>query len=101
MRRLDVVWKREITGVPTYAFEVELSGQVERAVAKLRQAYSLWNSRPLLIVPGKEHMKVKNLVKKEQSAFRESFCFYDFSVMEELYVKKKDLREFENRYRIY
>lgn len=101
IRRLDVVWKREITGVPTYAFEVEMSGQIERAVAKLRQAYSLWNSRPLLIVPKKEHAKVKNLVEKEQPAFRETFCFYDFSVMEELYAKKKDLREFENRYRIY
>lgn len=100
-RRLDVVWKREITGAPTYAFEVEMSGQIEKAVAKLRQAYTLWNSRPRLIAPQKEHLKIGNLVGKEEPTFRETFCFYDFSVMEELYAKKKDLREFEKRFRIY
>jgi hypothetical protein len=100
-RRIDVVWKREATGAPTFAFEIETSGQIERAIAKLRQAFILWNSKPFLIVPEKEHPKVKNLASKELVSFKESFCYHDYSVFEQLYTKKRDLRDFESKYRIY
>ena len=37
-RNLDVVWKRELDGVPTFAFEVEMSGNIEKAISRLKLA---------------------------------------------------------------
>jgi len=100
-RRLDVVWKREVQGVPTFAFEVEMSGGIERAITKLRLAFQLWNSRPLLIVPKEEHGKVENLIQKEERHFKENINFYDPAIFKELLSKKHDLRAFEEKYKIY
>jgi hypothetical protein len=33
-----VVWKRELDGVPTFAFEVEMSGNIEKAISRLKLA---------------------------------------------------------------
>lgn len=47
--RLDVVWRRVLRSVPTYAFEVHISGNIESALAKLTAAHRLWNSRLYLV----------------------------------------------------
>jgi len=47
--RLDVVWRRLPESVPTYAFEVQVGGDVYHALGKLKHAYDLWNSRIFLV----------------------------------------------------
>jgi len=47
--RLDVVWKRIKTGNPSYAFEVQIKGNFYQALAKLKHAFDLWNSTPVLV----------------------------------------------------
>ncbi len=59
--RLDVVWKRELEGVPTFAFEVELSGNVERA------AFARWNSRPYLIVGNDDVARARNMFNPDSA----------------------------------
>jgi hypothetical protein len=100
-RRLDVVWKRELQGVPTFAFEVELSGGFERAITKLRFAFQLWNSRPLLIVPKEELARVEGLTQNEEKSFKENIRYYDPTIFQELLSKKRDLRSFEEKHKIY
>jgi hypothetical protein len=100
-RRLDVVWKREMQGVPTFAYEIELSGGIEKALMKLRLAFKLWNSRPLLILPKEEHPKVESLIQNEERIFKENVHFYEPKILEELLAKKRDLRTFEEKLRIY
>ena len=46
---LDVIWKRTIRSVPTFAFSVNLSDDFERSIRPLKQSFDLWNSRPFLI----------------------------------------------------
>lgn len=99
-RRLDVVWKREAQGVPTFAYEIEISGGIEKALTKLRLAFKLWNSQPRLIVPEGDYSRVENLVQKEERIFKENIRFYEPRVFEELLAKKRDLREFEERHGI-
>src|SRR5437773_5526307 len=62
-KNLDAIWKREINGVPTFAFEVELSGAVEKAILRLMYAFNQWNSRPRIIVPDKFFQKIDNMAK--------------------------------------
>ncbi len=100
-KRMDVVWKRELSGVPTFAFEIELSGGIEKAITKLRLAYTKWNSQPRLVIPEPEHRSVENLVSREQKYFQNNFRYYDPSVIQHLLLKKQDLRSFEERYGIY
>jgi len=47
--RLDVVWRRVEKSVPTYVFEIQVGGDIYHALAKLKHAYDLWNSR----IPGR------------------------------------------------
>jgi len=100
-KRIDVVWKRELTGSPTFAFEVELSGATERALIKLRLAFNQWNSQTRLIVPTSEYRSVRNLVDRENVSFKNSFRNYDPEIIEKLLSKKRDLRTFEQEYGIY
>lgn len=68
-KSLDVIWKRELKGVPTFAFEVELSQMLEKAVARLKFAFTRWNSRPRLIIPSEHHTRASNLLTTEERFF--------------------------------
>lgn len=100
-RRLDVVWKRELAGSPTLAFEVELSGGIERAVAKLRIAFNRWNSQPRIVAPADSHHRVRGLLGSEESRFRDQFRIYEPGTVAALLTKKRDLREFERQIGLY
>jgi len=100
-KRLDVVWKRELAGVPTFAFEVELSGGVEKAITKLRLAFTKWNSQPRLVVPETLHKSVEALIAHEQTQFRNNFRYYEPGIINKLLTKKQDLRSFEEKCGMY
>lgn len=46
--RLDVVWRRLPESVPTFAFEVQVGGDLYHALGKLKLAHEIWNSRIFL-----------------------------------------------------
>jgi hypothetical protein len=48
VERLDVVWRRLPESVPTYVFEVQVSGDLYHALGKLKHAHDIWNSRIFL-----------------------------------------------------
>lgn len=47
--RLDIVWRRLPESVPTYAFEVQVGGDLYHALGKLKHAHDIWNSRIFLV----------------------------------------------------
>ncbi|MGC9049249.1 MAG: hypothetical protein ACP5IX_03490 [Patescibacteria group bacterium] len=100
-KRLDVVWKREINGVPTYAFEVEISHGVEKAMARLKIAFYLWNTKPRLIVPANEFDKVKFYLDREDRDFRKEFFFFEPKGVNEILMAKQKLRDIEEMYKIW
>jgi len=100
-KNLDVVWKREISGVPTFAFEVEISGGVERAIARLKFAYTRWNSRPRLVTPREFFKKVNNIILTEDRNFSQQFKIYEPTRITELLTKKRDLKSLEQNLDIY
>lgn len=100
-KALDVVWKREISGVPTYAFEVELSGMLERSVARLKFAFQRWNSRPRLVVPAQDFKKLNNIVYAEDKPFSQEVKIYKPEQIAGLAQKKKELKSLEENLNIY
>jgi hypothetical protein len=100
-KNLDVVWKREISGVPTFAFEVELSGSIERAIARLKFAFKLWNSRPRMVIPKEFASKVHNVVFAEERDFHNQFKLYEPAQLVELLDRKRDLKSLEQKLEIY
>jgi len=100
-KNLDVVWKREISGVPTFAFEVELSGSIEKAIARLKFAFKLWNSRPRMAIPKEFASKVHNLLSAEERDFHNQFKLYEPAQLIELLDRKRDLKSLEQKLEIY
>jgi predicted RNA-binding protein len=60
--RLDVVWKRVERSVPTYAFEVQIGGDIYHAMGKLKHAFDIWNSKIFLVIDQKSLPKVHELL---------------------------------------
>ena len=100
-KNLDVVWKRELEGVPTYAFEIELSGMLERAIDRLVIAYKKWNSRPRIIIPKDYSDKLRNVADLTGRDFRTQLKIYEPEQIADLYNKKLDLRRFEKNLELY
>jgi len=100
-KNLDAVWKREIKGVPTFAFEVELSGAVEKALLRLKYAFNQWNSRPRIIVPDTLFQRVNNIAAAQDRVFSEQLRMYDPAQVTMLLSKKRELRDFEQKLAIY
>ncbi len=94
-RSLDVVWKREMGGSPTFAFEVELSAGLEKAIGRLKFAYRRWNSRPRIIAPNDDHKRVHNLLLAEERDFSQQLRIYEPSQLTDLLQKKRDLKTME------
>jgi len=93
--RLDVVWRRVEKSVPTYVFEVQVGGDIYRALAKLKHAYDLWNSRIFLVALGSEKPNVDLLLSGTFHEVRERLRFIDIDKLKELYTRKKEYTELE------
>lgn len=100
-KNLDVVWKREIDGVPTFAFEIELTGMVEKAIDRLQFAFRKWSSRPRIIVPKKLLKKVRNVIGITEREFAKEIKIYEPAQILDLWRKKHDLRSTEQNLGIY
>ena len=58
----NVVWKRVEKSVPTYAFEVQVGGDIYHAIGKLKHAFDIWNSRIFLVIDHSSTPKVTELL---------------------------------------
>lgn len=100
-KRLDVVWKRELQGVPTYVFEVELSHSIEKAIAKLKVAFNLWNAKPRLITLSGDIDKANAYIKSEDKNFKKEFFCFEPRGVDEILGAKQKLRDVESMYKIW
>ncbi|MCM8764348.1 MAG: hypothetical protein NC830_03155 [Candidatus Omnitrophica bacterium] len=100
-KNIDVVWKREISGVPTFVFEIELSGMIEKAIDRLEFALNQWNSRPRLVVPEEIKIKVTNKINLKPAYFSRSAKLYNPEQIADLLEKKRQLRDIERELELY
>lgn len=94
--RLDVVWRRVERGAPTYVFEVQIGGDLYHALAKLKHAYDLWNSRIFLVASLKDQAKVSELLGGTFHEIKEQIRLVEFEKINELFELKRRYKEFES-----
>jgi hypothetical protein len=96
-RRLDVVWRRVQRAVPSYAFEVQVSGNLTEAMGKLKQARDLWNSNVCLVGKEEHRSAVNQLLAGTFHEIQDHLRFIELAQVEELYQRKRAYREFEHQ----
>jgi len=96
-RRLDVVWRRVQRSVPSFVFEVHVSGNLTEAVGKLEQSTELWNSNIFLVGKEEQRAAVGQLAGGTFHEIQRRLRFLEFTQIEELYQRKRAYRELENQ----
>lgn len=95
--RLDVVWRRVERGVPTYVFEVQIGGDLQHAIGKLKHAHDLWNSNIFLITTKKDVMKARELLTGTFHEIRNKIRIIEVEKINELFKLKKAYKELETQ----
>lgn len=95
--RLDVVWRRVEKSVPTYAFEVQVGGDIYHALIKLKRAYELWNSRLFLAGSLETRTKFEELTAGTFYEIQNRVRYLEFGAVAELFRRKSDYKELETR----
>lgn len=93
--KIDVVWRRVEKSVPTYVFEIQVSGNVYQALSKLKHAYDLWNSHIFIVATESERDKVNSLLSGTFHEINNRIEFIELKQVEELYKRKKSYKDFE------
>ncbi|MCL0041359.1 hypothetical protein M1N08_01230 [Dehalococcoidia bacterium] len=93
--KLDVTWRKIERSVPTCVFEVQIGGDLYHALAKLKHASDLWNSRLFLVVSQGEQDRARNLLAGSFHEIGEKVKFIDPDKIEELYKRKRSYLDFE------
>jgi len=89
--RLDVVWRRVAASVPTYAFEIQIGGNLHQALSKLKHAYDIWNSNIFLISRREDFDKINKLLSGTFHEIRERIKVLSIEKINEVYeLQMKD-----------
>lgn len=96
-RRLDVVWRRVQRSVPSYVFEVQVSGNLTEGIGKLKQAFDIWNSNVFLVGREEHRQPVNQLLAATFREIQHRLRFIELAQVEELYQSKRAYRELEGQ----
>jgi predicted RNA-binding protein with PUA-like domain len=86
--RLDVVWRRIERSVPTYAFEVQVGGDVYHALGKLKHANDLWNSKMFLVAAEDQLPTVRALLRGTFNEIEQRLGIISLLQVQELHGQK-------------
>jgi hypothetical protein len=87
--RLDVVWRRVEKSVPTYVFEVQVSGDVYHALGKLKHAFEIWNSNIHIVASEEDLTKVDDLLDGTFREIKDKIKKLSIKTINELHGQKK------------
>ncbi len=95
---LDVIWKRTIRSVPTYAFSILGKSKPEESINPLKSAYDIWNSRPFLIADKERFDDIGKMTAGLYHEFSSVLKILTTDQVQELYNSKKKYYELETQY---
>jgi len=99
--KLDVVWKRVRRGNPTHAFEVQIGGDFYKSLAKLKHAFDLWNSTPVLVTTAKYEEIAKNLMNGSFHEMGRQARIINWKRIDQLYKLERELKEVKGELRLF
>jgi len=88
--KIDVVWKKNKNSNPLYAFEVRLKGNFYKALAKLKHAFDLWNSIPVLVTTEQYFTQAEEQLSDSFHEMKNYAKIINYEKIRELYsIEKK------------
>ena len=87
--RLDVVWRRIERSVPTFAFEVQMGGDIYHALGKLKHASDLWNSKVFLVAPEDQFSAATALLRGTFNEIESKIKILSLFQVQELHEQKQ------------
>ncbi len=96
--RLDVTWKRQLRSVPTYVFEVQVSGNIQSAIGKLKSAHDMWNSKIILVTEAKQHETARQLSSGIFWEVSGALKILTIENIKDLHDAKKNFYDMEQRF---
>ncbi|RLI79073.1 hypothetical protein DRP04_09490, partial [Archaeoglobales archaeon] len=94
---LDVVWRRTQRSVPAVAFEIQIRGNLFEALTKLKHAFDLWNSIPVLVTTKEQVKQAKNWVEGSFHELKDVFRVLTVEEIKECYNIKRKAKDFETK----
>jgi hypothetical protein len=94
-RRLDVVWKRTSKSVPSVAFEIQFGGNIFEALTKLKHAYDLWNTIPVLITTEPQIEGAKQWLEGSFHELKDVFRIIEWNEITKYYKLKQETKNLE------
>ena len=97
--RLDVLWRRLPDNPPLKAFEVELGGEVVKALTRLKHAYDRWNCQQLWLIVSDEanaekaRKLVEPVLKGAFEEIKDRVRILSWKELHELYTSLKNYKE--------
>ncbi len=95
---LDVIWKRTIRSVPTFAFSVNLFDDLNRSIRPLKHSFDLWNSRPFVVTDKSRLKEAKNFSSGLYHEFSENLKILTTAQIQDLYDSKRRYFDLEKKY---
>lgn len=99
--RIDVAWKKVKKGNPHVVFEIQISGNFYEALVKLKHAWDLWNSTPILVTTEKYKEKAERLVDVSFHEIKQVIRIVDWRLIRKLYDALKYAKEIESKIRLH
>lgn len=94
--KLDVAWKRLPKSDPYIVFEVQIGGNLNDALTKLKHARDIWNSRPVLVTTEDQLPRAKEIVSGAFHEIKDELRILDWSRLMEAYKAKSHCKELES-----
>jgi len=94
--RLDVVWRRIKAGNPSFAFEVQVSGNFYEALTKLVHAWDKWNSKPFLVTTEKFEADAKQLLEGAFHRIEDIAKIVNWRKIRDLHQAEKKTKNLKN-----
>ena len=97
--RIDVVWRKipRSDASPYIAFEIHVSGDLHADLVKLKHAYDIWNSIPVLVLPKAKKKQAKKWIEGSFHEIAHAFKIITIEEIIEFYQKKRELKDMERK----
>lgn len=95
--RIDVVWRKTSRSAPYMAFEIHLHGDLYADLIKLKHAYDIWNSIPVLITTNNKVNEAWRWIKGSLHEIENIFRVITIEDIEKYYKQKRELKDFETK----
>lgn len=99
-KRLDVIWRRTPKSVPSIVFEVQFGGNLFESLSKLKHAFDIWNSIPVLVTDASQIDEAKKWIEGSFHELKEVFRIISWEDVKEYYYEKRKIKELETKLKL-